>query len=527
MRSPVANLPSPMCSAALQYARRGWPVFPCRERDETRLIGGAGGKERTFKAKAPYTGQGLKDATTDEQRIVAWWRDHPAALIGLPMGANGCFALDFDPRTDPDTGEVFTLERLKADLEAQMGCALPRSVTAMTQSDGVHVYFRQPGGEPIKNRGNLPAHVDVRGLGGYLIAPPSVMVETGLRYRWLDRGDWRDDSAIAEAPAALVEILRAPKARAAPSAERPARSSPAGDDDIRKYGLSALDGECRAIRQAGSGRRNAQLNESALKIASLVAAGAIDAAIARMSIEAAARDNPGRDDDAQLLATIASGWTVGFASPRDLGEIAAASRSRRERGSTRSSRAPPDPNSTIDGQPSSQAGGTGDGNNKKGVGGISGADVLHECAGLPHTDLGNLERFLKRYGRDFLYVEAWGWLAWDGMRWNRDMALALLGRAVQRTMREIQEEAALVKASGVPFPPEGGFPVDEDEERDGDDDMFARSKSGQAARKRKNLLWFLQRQHARLSDNAGERFDYIATIKSNGDVVLFSDKLGA
>ena len=59
-----------------------------------------------------------------------------------------------------------------------------------------------PQGDAIRNRGNLPAHVDVRGLGGYVIAPPSVMTATGARYRWLDRGDWRDDAAFAEAPAA-------------------------------------------------------------------------------------------------------------------------------------------------------------------------------------------------------------------------------------------------------------------------------------------------------------------------------------
>jgi hypothetical protein len=41
----------------------------------------------------------------------------------------------------------------------------------------VHLYLTWPddGGEPIRNRGNLPRHVDVRGLGGYVIAPPSFM----------------------------------------------------------------------------------------------------------------------------------------------------------------------------------------------------------------------------------------------------------------------------------------------------------------------------------------------------------------
>lgn len=353
MSTPPA-LPSPMGQAALQYVRRGWPVFPCRERDEQAFVRG---EPRTFRAKAPYTGSGLKDATTDEQRINAWWRQHPDALIGVPMGVNGCFALDFDPRVDPDTGEVFTLERLKADLETMIGVPLPRSLTSMTQSGGVHVWFKQPddGGEPIKNRGNLPEHVDVRGQGGYVVAAPSITYDAGGnpvgRYRWLaDRGDWRDDADIADAPGELIEILRSRGKRGASSsaAPPPARSGGAAlpdvDDVVRKYALSALDGECREIRGAGSGKRNEQLFTSSLKVSSLVAAGAIEPGLARAMVEAAARDNPGRDDDGQLQATINSGWSAGANSPRDLSEIAATVRDRRERRQEpRSSRAAPRP----------------------------------------------------------------------------------------------------------------------------------------------------------------------------------------
>lgn len=432
-----------------------------------------GGGERTFKAKAPYTGTGLKDATRDEVVILAWWKRWPDALIGVPMGVNGAFAIDFDPRVeedcDPETGEVvarreWTLEQLKAELEAQIGEQLPTTLTSITQSGGVHVWFKQPGeGDPIRNRGNLPQHVDVRGHGGYVIAAPSITrgpdgVELG-RYRWI-RGDWRDDAAIVDAPAALIAVLRdrgrrAPVERTPMQSSSRAAASPDVDDAVRKYALAALDGECRDIRSARSGRRNAQLNESAFKIATLVAAGAIDATIARSSIEAAARDNAGRDDDRQLAATIDSGWTAGLDQPRDLEEIAASARSRRERGPPgRGARlSSPRPGSDDDGKPSSHEGGLVSNAGREGGEGRREADLTRECAFLPHTDLGNLERFLKRYGRDFLFVEQWGWLAWDGRRWNRDMAVALLGRAVQKTVRAIQEEAQLIAESGVPEAP--------------------------------------------------------------------------
>ena len=125
--------------------------------------------------------------------------------------------------------------------------------------------------------------------------------------------------------------------------------------------------------------------------------------------------------------------------------------------------------------------------------------MVRRCAFYPQTDLGNLERFLERHGRDFLYVEQWGWLAWDGQRWNRDMALALLGHAVQRTMREIQAEAAFVRLSGVRAP----VPDDEAASRSRaavQSDLFA--KTGERA----NAL------------------DFVVDVKS-GRITLFSDSI--
>ncbi len=574
---------SPLGQAALSYARRGWPVFPCRERDFDLTKGN--GEKITLKAKAPYGGSGVKDATCDEDVIKGWWRRRPEAMIGLAMGHNGLFALDFDPRIDDETGEVFTLETLKAALVEQMGCDLPRSLTAMTQSEGVHVYLLQPqdGGEPIRNRGNLPRHVDVRGLGGYVIAPPSILYRADGsegRYSWLTN---RHDDPV-EAPASLVEILRSKGRKARADSDRPkatcegdgtglrqaqpgpstspgrtghgaAAASQAEYDAVRKYGLSALDAECQAVRRAPSGQRNAQLNESALKIASLTVAvpfPALDARFARSAIEAAARDNPGDDDDRQLDATISSGWTAGEDTPRDLTDIASRARQRAAR-PHRSSRAslpasapPPE---TEYGEPSSLTGGDRGKTGQKGAGGgpdrVWDDDLTLQCARYPMTDLGNLERFLARYGDDFLCVAAWaqsstspGYVAWDGTRWNRNMADALFGRAAQEVMRLIQQEAEFVRASGVPFPPEEGDLPDPDadggdepeEESDSDDPTAAEKAHLKALAKResrRSAMWYLQRHLARQTRHDGPRHDYIVQVKSNGDIVLYSDKLAA
>jgi putative DNA primase/helicase len=441
--------------AALSYALRGWPVFPCNPKNKQPLLGA----DKDAEGKPIRGTGGLKKATTDPEQIAAWWKRWPHALVGLATGhpTKGTetptqpagfrlFVLDFDPREDPETGEVWTLERLKRETEEQLGCKLPESMAALTPSDGVHLYLLTgDDGPSITNRGNLPQHVDVRGLGGYVVAPPSVM-DDGRRYRWHRR---EPIGGIAKAPAALLTVLRDRGARPGhqPSQPGPDRPQQAAndqvDDAVRKYALAALDGELQAVRTAGSGRRNAQLNESALKLGSLAAAGAIEATLTRSLLESAARENPGRDSDGQLLATIDSGWSAGMNNPRDLSEIAAAARQRRS-----SSSRPRTPGSTDYGKPSSREGGQRSEGPNKGSGGKSPDDLTRKCGFLPQTDLGNLERFLARHGDDFLFVEQWGWLAWDGRRWNRDMAVSLLGHAVQRTMRAIQEEAKFVRESG-------------------------------------------------------------------------------
>ena len=229
-------------AAALAFAARGWPVFPCNMANKQPLL--AAMKDPKTGKKIAGTG-GVSRASLHPEEIRAWWKKWPLAMVGLATGHGRLFVVDFDPRVDEATGEEWTLERLKGELEAQLGTALPPTLAARTPSGGVHLYFLWPddGGEPIRNRGNLPTHVDVRGLGGYVIAPPSVM-EDARRYRWL-RGLGPDDVEIVEAPAELVAVLRAPKGRkggqgpgtppAAPAAApRPVSGDNPASDAVRR-----------------------------------------------------------------------------------------------------------------------------------------------------------------------------------------------------------------------------------------------------------------------------------------------------
>nr|WP_276588912.1 MULTISPECIES: phage/plasmid primase, P4 family [unclassified Sphingomonas] len=402
-----------MLEAALDYAARGWSVFPCSPVHKRPLV--AADKDAAGK---PVKGTGgVCKATTNPDQVRAWWSKWPSAMIGIAMGSNRLFALDFDPRVDPDTGEEWTLERLKGELEAQIGGPLPASLAVRTPSGGVHVYLQQPtDGDTIRNRGNLPEHVDVRGEGGYVIAPPSVMKD-GRRYRWL-----RDDAgaAIVPAPAALVTVLQARKG-ATPTHGQPKLRLVDGAPPAQRYAMAALDRECQTIQSAASGARQNALNRGAYSVAQLVAAGAIGEPLARSAIMQAALANPGNDDRSAIEATIDSGWTAGMAQPRDLSAVATHAGNARQR--------------TANDNPPLRDPASEDALNRR-------------LCQRPFTDLGNAERFAARYGDRVRYVDKMGWIAYDGRRFILDGADALIGGWTQDTVRTIRAEAKAMVASG-------------------------------------------------------------------------------
>ena len=157
---------------ALSYVARGWPCFPCRAKDEEAIDRHTGqtrydpetGEVEVLKVKTPITDNGFKSATRFEHIIKRWWLDNPDAMIGIPTGDKiGAWVLDVDPRHD---GHL-TLEALEAEYEP-----LPATLSATTAGGGKHYYFKFV--EGVRNRGNFGPGLDVRGVGGFVIAPGSV-----------------------------------------------------------------------------------------------------------------------------------------------------------------------------------------------------------------------------------------------------------------------------------------------------------------------------------------------------------------
>lgn len=189
-----AKLPPTLRGAALWYAEQGLSVFPVMP-----------GDKRPF----PHS-RGVKDATTDAGQVEEWWTAHPEANIGLATG-HRVDVLDYDGTTGhADWGQTFQEPGLTDGLlyclcgdswvAAWLGptcrsCGSPGEpfpelpdpglrilgTVATPRPGGLHVYV------PVTGLGNragwVGKHVDYRGLGGYVVAPPS-RTEVGV-YRWL------------------------------------------------------------------------------------------------------------------------------------------------------------------------------------------------------------------------------------------------------------------------------------------------------------------------------------------------------
>ena len=124
--------------AARAYAAAGIPVFPCE-------VGG--------KRPLPNT-NGFKDATIDIAQIDKWWGAAEYNLAFCPDDAN-LFVVDIDPGAD-----LSLLQKL------------PPTYTVKTPRGGYHLYFE---GSGRTSANKIAPHVDTRGVGGYVLAPPSTV----------------------------------------------------------------------------------------------------------------------------------------------------------------------------------------------------------------------------------------------------------------------------------------------------------------------------------------------------------------
>jgi hypothetical protein len=185
-------------TAALEYAERGWLVIPLHSAKNGECS--CGKKDCGSPGKHPRTKRGKDDGSKEPRQIEQWFHRWPDANLGILTGqASGLVVLD----VDGDDGKA-TLKTLMAG-----NGPLPKTLCVKTgrkasdgKRKGCHYYFRAPADAVIRNSaGILGKGLDVRGEGGYVVAPPSLHA-SGLLYEWQDAG-----MPLAELPAWLAAKL--------------------------------------------------------------------------------------------------------------------------------------------------------------------------------------------------------------------------------------------------------------------------------------------------------------------------------
>jgi hypothetical protein len=279
---------SPNQDAALALASIGLHVFPCNP------------------DKTPRIAAWEQNATSNSLTIEATWQSSPHLLPALPAGAHGLVVIDADRKPDgPDGVAAFH------SLCAERGIDLSGAFVVETPTTGLHFYFRTK--TPYGNSsGSLPDGIDVRGQGGYVIAPGATLPD-GRSYRII-AGSWDSIPVLSGALAAFLH----PKVDS--GATQTAHAPQSATDRECAYAEQALADEVSKLEgmRPGDGR-NAALNTSAHSLGTMAGAGWIDpAAITQALCEASSvNGHTSKHGKQQTIKSIESGLNAGMAKPRE------------------------------------------------------------------------------------------------------------------------------------------------------------------------------------------------------------------
>lgn len=215
----------PCYRAAREYIERGWAVIPLAPR-----------------RKEPATRHGLSDWSDNPAQADVWWgqgeyegRGNPAYNVGIVCGqvSGGLVVLDID-----EGGEA-----AMHDWETAHS-PLPETVTAITGSGGRHLFYRV--NREIRPSVNGDMHIDVRGDGSYVVAPPSIHPNGGS-YEWGTSPDDMDVADADEAVYSFIEHVR-PSTMAGEGGARPLFELP---EEIAKDRNNTLFRYASSLREKG------------------------------------------------------------------------------------------------------------------------------------------------------------------------------------------------------------------------------------------------------------------------------------
>lgn len=284
----------PVKSAARAYAECEWAVLPLwwpgsAGRCGCRQSGCDNVGKHPVSHLVPH---GLYDATTSVHEVESWWNAFPRANVGVRTGAeSGLVVVDVDGQAGAESLHSLTARHGRFDAQ-----------WVRTGSGGWHAYLAHPGVPVPNSTRRLGAGLDVRGDGGYVVAPPSLHA-SGDTYRWQ-----RASTDLPPMPDWLVELAR-PGAR--PPAHDRAQVRPIR---FSTYADAALRSEANDVAAAPPGQRNSRLNLAAFRLGQLVGASLLAEDVVTDILRSAATAAGLAQREASV--TIRSGLLAGMSKPR-------------------------------------------------------------------------------------------------------------------------------------------------------------------------------------------------------------------
>jgi len=142
--------------AAISYAKSGLSVIPV-----------TGGKDKNLSKKPLESWQEWQGKIPSESQIRKWWKRYPTANVGIVCGGvSGIVMVDADDK----------------NAQAYIETIVPSDTPRWDTSRGRHYMFKHNGEK--NEQGVAGMKIDVRGEGGFVVAPPSIHF-TGKVYEWI------------------------------------------------------------------------------------------------------------------------------------------------------------------------------------------------------------------------------------------------------------------------------------------------------------------------------------------------------
>jgi hypothetical protein len=284
----------------LGLARRGWAIFPVRCIPPTKAE-----PDGVKQPLVPWT----KESTADPTKAARLFAEHPSYnAAGVDCGKSGLVVVDLDRKNGVDGLASWR------DLVQQHEIDARGALVDLTPTGGRHLYFTDPTGGAIHNStGKLAPGVDVRGAGGFVVAPGSLHPNGG---RYVAIGDW--SHAPAPLPAALVDLLTPPPAPVTPVTLTPSGNGhePVTLRNATRYTEAAVNAELSILRAAPEGKRNDALNRAAFVLGTLAGASWSGLAAAEVEPMLTAAGGALGLTAREVPATVKSGLSAGLAEPR-------------------------------------------------------------------------------------------------------------------------------------------------------------------------------------------------------------------